>query len=406
MKEISVIVPVRNRERYIGPCLESILDQAIGEDRFEVIVVDNGSTDKTAQVIRSYPVKYLYLERPSISASRNLGIRNSSGEYVAFIDSDSVADENWLRELLGGFDHPRVGGCGGKISVLDKDNKRLSTPLTPHERFIECNRSNLPRAFTGNVIFKRRSLSRVGFFDETAQLELNGEDVDLSWRLHLAGYHLKYVDSAIVYHDSKLTIKDVCRIGYRKGQTNGFMKKKYYFINKMFCTGINMVLYPQILFLLYVGKGATADNIFLTVVKGLLYAVSALFGEISFIAGYRSEKYRPVFKRFKEEMMDMTAERGFSAVEDLDGSKMKIPKGVIWGGRLNETNVADMTSRNVFHLNKIGSFIWCNMLDSRPLDEITVKLAESYGMEYSLIEKDVSDFILELKKHNFLEPAG
>ena len=228
--KVSVIIPVRDRENYIGACLESVLGQDIDKDLFEIIIVDNGSSDRTARIIHSYPVKYLYLKRPSISAARNLGINDSSAEYVAFIDSDAVADKSWLRELIKGFDHPRIAGCGGKILKLDGKNRQRNTLFVNQKYYIEDCELTFPVIHTGNAIFKRAFLLKTGLFDEMSLLELQLEDTDLSWRLHLAGYRLKYIDSAVVYHRSCYSIRDLLKKGYRSGQSVVILNQKYYFI--------------------------------------------------------------------------------------------------------------------------------------------------------------------------------
>ena len=96
---VSVVVVARNEERNIGPCLESVLAQDYPHDQYEVIVVDGGSTDRTAEIARRHPVTVVVSDRAVIGYQRNLGVRQARGRYVAFTDADCVADREWLKKL-------------------------------------------------------------------------------------------------------------------------------------------------------------------------------------------------------------------------------------------------------------------------------------------------------------------
>jgi glycosyltransferase involved in cell wall biosynthesis len=100
---ISVVVPVRNGEAMIGDCIESILACDYPGERHEVLVVDNASTDRTPEVVSEHPVRLLNEPQRGVSFARNRGIAESSGEILAFIDGDCLADPSWLRELARPF---------------------------------------------------------------------------------------------------------------------------------------------------------------------------------------------------------------------------------------------------------------------------------------------------------------
>ena len=103
MPKISVIVPVYNTEKYIGRCIESILNQSYKE--LEVIVINDGSSDGSAEIIRKYAEddsRIIFIDNKNcgVSESRNIGIRNAKGEYIQFVDSDDFIDENMLKDTL------------------------------------------------------------------------------------------------------------------------------------------------------------------------------------------------------------------------------------------------------------------------------------------------------------------
>ncbi len=397
--KVSIIVLVRNREKYIGSCLESLLAQDIEKDSFEIIAVDNGSTDRTAQIIRSYPVKYLYLERPSISAARNLGINNSSAEYVAFLDSDSVADKNWLKELLKGFDHPRIAGCGGKIFSLDIEDRQRYNIWTKHKDFIECNKFCFPIILTGNAIFKKLLILEVGLFDDKSLLELELEDTDISLRLHFYGYRFNYIDSAIVYHRIHTNVKDIFRKGYRHAQSYNILKRKYYFLDCLTGVRENLTFYLIGEFFNDLKHRNFTSNFFLRFVRAVFFTLGQIAGGIAFVIK------RPFSSQnnelFKQRIINLTEKICFGVIKH-QGKSLKISKGVLWSETPDRALILNITSGRKFLLNETGSFIWSHMLNSTPKNAIISRLQKIYKVERSELEKDFDEFMLVLQENGFL----
>lgn len=200
---ISVVVPVWNAERTIGDCLASILRTDYPADRQEVVVVDNGSTDRTADIIGRHPVRCVYEERRGPSATRNRGIAVSRGEIVAFIDADCIATTHWLRELAGGFADGETCAVAGEIVAYP--------PSTPAERYHAMYKSrwqasalslSRPFAVTANVAFRRETFDRIGLFDPRLR---TAEDKDFGWRFFDAGMKLVYSERALVFHRHRPT---------------------------------------------------------------------------------------------------------------------------------------------------------------------------------------------------------
>ena len=107
MEKISIIVPVFNSEKTIERCLTSLINQSYFD--IEIIVVDDGSTDRTARLIEKIAektslVKYFYQENSGVSAARNLGISKSNGEYIMFVDSDDCLERNACELLISEYD--------------------------------------------------------------------------------------------------------------------------------------------------------------------------------------------------------------------------------------------------------------------------------------------------------------
>ena len=196
--EVSVVVPVRNGERTIEACVTSILGGDHPATRREVVVVDNGSTDRTAEIVRRLPVRYVHEPVRGRSHARNRGIAASAAPIVAFTDADCVVSDGWLRELVAAFDDDDVSAVAGEVLA--------DPPCTPSQRYMAARKprwqhaaltSPRPYAVTANVAFRRDVLGRIGGFDPQFP---TGEDQDISWRLLQAGLLLRYAPAAVVFH--------------------------------------------------------------------------------------------------------------------------------------------------------------------------------------------------------------
>ncbi len=97
MKKFSIIIPVYNVEKYIKKCLDSIFNQTFTD--FEVIVVDDGCTDKSIEIVNNYNVKIIHSKHIEVSEARNIGVKEATGEYIIFIDSDDYWDKDLLKEI-------------------------------------------------------------------------------------------------------------------------------------------------------------------------------------------------------------------------------------------------------------------------------------------------------------------
>jgi cellulose synthase/poly-beta-1,6-N-acetylglucosamine synthase-like glycosyltransferase len=201
---VSVIVPVRDGESTIAACLDAILATDYPADRREILVVDNGSSDGTADLIRARPVRYLREPRRGVSHARNLGIAESSGKVLAFVDSDCVVEPQWLTELARPFEDPEVGAVAGDLQHVP--------PRTPAERQAARLLGNWQRfAFnsdpaypiTANAAYRRDVLDRIGGFDPHMA---RAQDVELGLRFkERSGLRLAYAERATARHRNRTT---------------------------------------------------------------------------------------------------------------------------------------------------------------------------------------------------------
>ena len=165
---ISVIVPVYNREKFIGRCLDAMTAQDFRPDQYEIICIDNGSHDGTVSVISSYDRVHL-LHEPKRGAyyARNLGITHAKGDVIAFTDSDCVVSRNWLQEIADAFSvkHTQVvlgsrnsAGGGRLLSMTDHYENMKKTFILSHGK------SELVFGHTNNMAVRRKLFQEISPF--------------------------------------------------------------------------------------------------------------------------------------------------------------------------------------------------------------------------------------------------
>lgn len=208
LPSFSIVVPVRNGEAVIGRCVESLLAQRYPANRFEIIVVDNGSNDRTAERAAAQPVHLVACAVPGPSAARNAGVRSSEADLVAFTDADCVADPDWLAELAAAFDDAGVGAAGGPIEAFVHPGRglveRFAEDVQPLRNFQRGEGEFLPYLFGANAAYRRELLLAVGGWSEALG---TAEDVELAWRLQLrTGTRIHYRPAAVVFHHHRSTV--------------------------------------------------------------------------------------------------------------------------------------------------------------------------------------------------------
>jgi len=182
---VSVIIPTHNRQAFIGEAVRSALEQTYKP--MEVIVVDDGSTDNTREVISHFDhaITYIYQERTERSKARNAGFKHSRGEYIAFLDSDDVWERHKVERQVAILDaEPDVGVVYTGMSYLDTYGRTIKGPIS-EKRSEAVGQSLYEILMTENIVgspstvmVRRGCLAKAGLFDETMR---SCEDLDL-WR--------------------------------------------------------------------------------------------------------------------------------------------------------------------------------------------------------------------------------
>lgn len=199
--EVTVVICALNEERRIGRQLAA-LDAQVDAPAFEVVVVDNGSTDRTADVVREWIANDGHAsvdarlvdgsERPGIPAARNAGARASIGRVLAYCDADDEVQPGWVAALAAGAAGDVL--AGGRIVAFEPDGTHQGDLYG--QGLVET--SYLPHVGAGCFAISRAAFFAVGGFDESLP-RYGFEDVDFSWRVQEAGYPIAYVDDAIIH---------------------------------------------------------------------------------------------------------------------------------------------------------------------------------------------------------------
>jgi glycosyltransferase involved in cell wall biosynthesis len=221
---VSVVVPTRGRADYLDVALASLANQD-ADVAYEVIVVDDGSTDRTPEVVAAAGVRSVrHEQRRTLNAARNSGIAASKGALIALVDDDVAAPPGWLRALVDGAARdPEADAFGGPIHARLEGRApracgREPPPVTtldlgPADREVE-------RVWGANMAVRRSAIDRMGAFDESI-VRPHGDEEEWIERLRAAGGKLIYLAAAGLDHrraGDDLQLRSLARAAYARGR--------------------------------------------------------------------------------------------------------------------------------------------------------------------------------------------
>lgn len=223
--KVTVLIPAHNEEFVIGNLLERMTELTYPKDKLEVVVIDDGSTDATGEIADSYAEKYSYIKvihRQNGGAGKpaalNDGFKFSNGEIVLTFDADYYPQLDIIEKLVAPFVDPEVGAVQGRVTVLNEEDSLVSKMVTLERiggyRIDQQARDELvliPQ-YGGTVGgFRRDVLGKVGGWNP----EMLTEDTDLTIRLILKGYQIRYVNDAEAYEEAVTTWRAYWNQRYR-----------------------------------------------------------------------------------------------------------------------------------------------------------------------------------------------
>ncbi len=217
----SVIVPAYNAASTIGVCLDALSRQTVPSDLYEVIVVDDGSTDGTAEIARRCGARVISQPNAGPAAARNRGVEAARGEILLFTDADCEPTPDWIAAFAGALDaNPDAVGAKGTYLSRQREVVARFTQMEYEERYSRMDgRDRIDFVDTYSAAYRREAFLKAGGF-ETKFPTASVEDQELSFRMARLGYRMIYVPEARVYHIHNRTIGAYWRrkflIGYWK----------------------------------------------------------------------------------------------------------------------------------------------------------------------------------------------
>jgi len=222
---VSVVVCTYNGARTIRDCLEGLSRLAYPD--YEVIVVDDGSTDGSAAIAREYACRLIQTENHGLSSARNTGLMAASGEIVAYLDDDACPDAHWLTYVAATFMSNSHAGVGGPNIAPPGDGPIAEcvarSPGGPvHVLMTDREAEHIPGC---NMAFRKSRLEAIGGFDP--QFRIAGDDVDVCWRLQQQGWSLGFSPAAMVWHHRRNSVRTYWKqqIGY--GRAEAMLERKW-----------------------------------------------------------------------------------------------------------------------------------------------------------------------------------
>jgi O-antigen biosynthesis protein len=225
LPSFSVVVCTHNGARTVDECLHGLA--RLKYPAYEVIVVDDGSSDDSAEIARRHDVRLISTPNRGLSAARNEGLAAATGEIVAYIDDDAVPDPDWLAFLAAAFADTDHAAVGGPNLPPPTDGERAAcvanTPGGPtHVLLSDRVAEHIPGC---NMAFRREALEAVGGFDE--RFCVAGDDVDICWRVQERGGTIGFHPAALVWHRRRATVRGFWRQQRGYGRAEALLERKW-----------------------------------------------------------------------------------------------------------------------------------------------------------------------------------
>jgi glycosyltransferase involved in cell wall biosynthesis len=224
---VSIVVCSYNGAQTLEACLTSL--QQIDYPDYEIILVDDGSTDKTPQISKDFPnVKTIRQKNMGLSYARNVGFKAARGEVIAYTDSDCMADKDWLYYLIGTLEQGDFVAVGGpNISPPAQSWAQACVAASPgqpsHVLITDSEAEHIPGC---NMAFYKWALELIGGFD--AEYRKAGDDVDVCWRLMQLGHRIGFSPAAIVWHHRRFTIRAYFKQQAGYGEAEALLRFKHF----------------------------------------------------------------------------------------------------------------------------------------------------------------------------------
>jgi glycosyltransferase involved in cell wall biosynthesis len=222
----SIIIPAYNSASTISKTLQGLFLQN-GIEETEIIVVDDGSTDETAELVKDFPVRYIWKANGGPASARNLGIKKAQAEIILFLDSDCIPQYGWLKAMIEPFCDPQISGVKGVYITRQKSLVARFVQCEFEERYRMLKKQNyIDFVDSYSAGFKKEALLKVGGFDEYFP-KADNEDVDLSYKLAKSNYRMVFQPQAVVEHIHPANLKKYIKVKFYSGYWRTAVYKRH-----------------------------------------------------------------------------------------------------------------------------------------------------------------------------------
>lgn len=308
MVMISVVIPTYNRAYRIGKAINALERQTLDKNKFEVVIVDDGSTDETKKILPKLVKNiknvriYGQINNYGASLARNFGVRRASGQYIAFMDDDCIPNNDWLKETLKAFDrHPEASAIGGQIIVNREGGLRRTLEIFGLwlSRVLFGDSKKYGKIYSSGVVSDnfegggkdiqvdhwgsgnltvRKDVFKVIRFDGWYYNKMYREETDFCTQMKKANMEIWYTPRSVVIHDLIKTRRSKKAIYFRN-------YNHYYFWRKFFGWNIQFFLHELFESVLYLG--ATIITLDIAYLYGIYGKID---GVLDFIGGSHEDR--------------------------------------------------------------------------------------------------------------------
>lgn len=405
LPSISFIVPTYNGEKTIAQCVNSVLESDYPQKKIEIIVVNNNSIDKTAEILKKFPIVYLEEPRQGRSYARNTGAQFATGDILAFIDSDCKISKNWAREISKEFRLKKMGGTQGPIipiaDIGDEEN------LLSKFRFYQSLRSTsgthilldvttpkFPMINSATCAYRRTAFNQVGGFDILLERH---EDIDLSKRIFNSGYIVSSCPSAtseVFWHGEGW--KDFMQRAIAHGRTQVDYEKKW----GKHEAPLKLIYYIFISKLMNLFKKNTLKiNFVHEAINTTLSFISFFsFSFYWFQRNYQGEKIKKATTSTKEYFLADTRNKKTQSFYLSPNINFAFLSDKAFIKNINKNLIIQFDEIYYLFLKEI-------IKGSNSTEDLVAKCNEVYEVDQSKIDYYLDQFIATLSRYKMIEPV-
>ena len=225
---VSIVISTYNSADEIKKCIKGLEGQSFPRERYEIIVIDDGSTDNTGVIAKDHDILYYFQENKGPASARNKGVELAKGDIVLFTDADCIPDKNWIEEMVSPFKNPEIAGVKGAYKNKQKSLWARFAQIEFCERYkLLLKNEYIDFVDTYSAGYRKDLFLSLGGFDTSFPVP-NNEDTDFSYRISLNGYKMVFNPNAVVWHSGHPdTLKKYMRLKFWRGYWRMAVYQRY-----------------------------------------------------------------------------------------------------------------------------------------------------------------------------------